>query len=316
MDAEQFRNLVSCLNGWRIAQNIIVSSASLFGFDYFLTFNNEIRLMWWKSISFMSIFFFVARYGGLVTVVISCLPVGPGARVWAIWERDGKLLFFMTALFIGLLIPIIIIIIKDVSTDVWSATVAPKFASQIVCQIVVSTVSQGWIMPYAAIVAYESSGLLVRSLHLAYLIGHQVILSLTTWRIARWRSDIPAGSRLPLINVLWRDGIIYFVFMLICGIINIALVIQLSTPQLRAGGTQLQTVFHSLLSTRTVLHVADMASRCGGIQRTHHGSQIVFTTNLQDNDYTIPVTQREDLHNAIVNVDGGNEVELGIVETN
>lgn len=68
-------------------------------------------------------------------------------------------------------------------------------------------------MPYAAIVAYESSGLLVGSLHSTYLIDHQVILSLTTWRIARWRSDIPAGSRLPLINVLWRDGWLKLVFV-------------------------------------------------------------------------------------------------------
>lgn len=90
---------------------------------------------------------------------------------------------------------------------------APKFASQIVCQIVVSSVSHGWVMPYVAIVAYESSGLLVRSIYSTYLISRQVILSLTTWKIARWRSDIPAGSRWLLMDVLWRDGELNFRFV-------------------------------------------------------------------------------------------------------
>lgn len=73
-----------------------------------------------------------------------------------------------------------------------------------------------------------------------------------------------------------------------------------------------------MLSTRTVLHIADLASRHGGgLRTTTRTSRVAFTTDLQDRDYTVPETQRENLHvNTIADVERGGDVELGVVETN
>jgi len=48
--------------------------------------------------------------------------------------------------------------------------------------------------------------------------------------------------------------------MMILGFLNIGLVLQQGVPQLRAGGAELQTVIHSILSTRIVLHLAKSKS--------------------------------------------------------
>lgn len=62
-------------------------------------------------------------------------------------------------------------------------------------------------------------------------------------RIVQWRKDVPMRSRSPLLDSLWKDGLLYFVFMirgcfayrLICmhidldtvlGALNLALVLQ------------------------------------------------------------------------------------------
>jgi len=39
---------------------------------------------------------------------------------------------------------------------------------------------------------------------------------------------------------------------------NVGLVLKVSDPQLRDGGSQLQTVFHSVLSTRIAMHTAEV----------------------------------------------------------
>ncbi|KAE9406063.1 hypothetical protein BT96DRAFT_279524 [Gymnopus androsaceus JB14] len=83
-----------------------------------------------------------------------------------------------------------------------------------------------------------------------------VTLTLSLIRILKWRKTIPKHIRAPIIDNLWRDGVLYFSFMLVSGFVNIGLVLQQGVPQLRTGGAQLQAALHSILSTRIVLHLA------------------------------------------------------------
>jgi len=59
-----------------------------------------------------------------------------------------------------------------------------------------------------------------------------------------------------VVDVLWRDGVMYYIFMFLIGVLNVGLTLQASHPQLQLGLSQLQTVLHSVLSTRILLHTA------------------------------------------------------------
>jgi len=111
------------------------------------------------------------------------------------------------------------------------------------CQLVTSDITIAWIVPYLVVILYEI-----------------LTLSLSFFMIAQWRKNDPRYLKSPLLDMLWNDGLMYFVFTLGLGIVNIGLVLQVSSPRLRFGGTQLQTCLHSMLSTRTILHLARSTS--------------------------------------------------------
>ncbi|KAF9649528.1 hypothetical protein BDM02DRAFT_3113544 [Thelephora ganbajun] len=49
--------------------------------------------------------------------------------------------------------------------------------------------------------------------------------------------------------------------MLVLGALNIGLVVQVTSPQLQQGGTQLQTIAHSTMSARIIFHVVNTTSK-------------------------------------------------------
>ncbi|KAI0297956.1 hypothetical protein BC826DRAFT_137394 [Russula brevipes] len=101
-----------------------------------------------------------------------------------------------------------------------------------------------------------------------------VVVALTLFKIFQYYKDVPRRTR-KLLDVLWIDGLMYFVFMLrksssphlrhssnrlyvVIGILNVGLVLHDSNPNLYIGLPELQAVFHSILSTRIVLHTAEV----------------------------------------------------------
>lgn len=127
---------------------------------------------------------------------------------------------------------------------------APVATAGTHCQIPVSAVHIDGIIPYLALIVYEASKLLHSILGQCHLMKCSVILSLTAWRITRWRETIPAGAKLPLIDTLWDDGwslkdvslgfifglfhftgVVYFSLMLLSGVANIAFTLQVVSPQ-------------------------------------------------------------------------------------
>ncbi|KAJ4480991.1 hypothetical protein J3R30DRAFT_3463167 [Lentinula aciculospora] len=78
--------------------------------------------------------------------------------------------------------------------------------------------------------------------------------------------------------------------MLVLGFVNIGLVLQQGVPQVRTGGAELQAVFHSILSTRIVLHLAtsndsrDITAPGCSVYQTGPGIQ--FTSEFATMDHS------------------------------
>ncbi|KAI0298981.1 hypothetical protein B0F90DRAFT_1631877, partial [Multifurca ochricompacta] len=234
--------------------------------------SRQLGLLWrWDRITYTRILFIFARYPALTCAVVDLLPTTVklgnvttclrlitiifselilATRTWAIWEKSRPILLFLVILAIACTTTAIVIIERDIVTTtgmcfelVLQVLLAPSAIPSIQgvqqCQTLTSAVKHAWVVPYLVTMLFEA-----------------VVLGLTLYKVLQYYKNIPIQSRSRLLDVLWIDGVIYFVFMLLLGILNIGLVLQVSTPQLRGGGTQLQTVLHSVLSTRIVLHIA------------------------------------------------------------
>ncbi|EGN94897.1 hypothetical protein SERLA73DRAFT_187995 [Serpula lacrymans var. lacrymans S7.3] len=89
------------------------------------------------------------------------------------------------------------------------------------------------------------------------------------------------SARSPLLDILWQDGIMYFIVLLATSLINIFLILEQPTPQIGIASMDLQTCLHSMLSTRSVLHLASLNPNVEDISSIHTCATTAnFTTNI------------------------------------
>ncbi|KAJ3729150.1 hypothetical protein DFJ43DRAFT_483976 [Lentinula guzmanii] len=257
----QLNALSECITHARIGQSITYASVVLFLYDYSLTVWNEAKYVWRPGrITITSITFIIARYAAMASAIIALLPNASvpaidstatvfrlvaiiaselilAVRTWAIWGRSRKILITLISFSLAAAIPAATIVAESVVSNHVVPLVNEEFKG--ICSLTISNISEGFIGPYVVAMLYEF-----------------VTLTLSLIRIIRWRKTIPEHVRAPILDTLWRDGVLYYSFMLVLGFVNIGLVLQQGVPQVRTGGAELQAVLHSILSTRIVLHLA------------------------------------------------------------
>ncbi|KAF9070046.1 hypothetical protein BDP27DRAFT_654958 [Rhodocollybia butyracea] len=262
----QIQNLHECITNGRMGQGIIYASASLLLYDYCLTVWDEVRYIWRRPMSISSSAFIIARYGAMAGIILTivpnlCWPVENSlqnslqtaagilrflsvvasefivaVRTWAIWNRSRRILIALTIFSLATMIPTAVIVGERISLTRVVPLAIPEFEQ--ICSLAIGDITARFIVPYIMVIFYEC-----------------VNLTFTLIQIVRWRRTIPENVRAPIIDYLWRDGIIHFLLMLVLGLMNTGIVLQ-QVPQVRSGGSQLQAVFQSILSTRIVLHLA------------------------------------------------------------
>lgn len=284
--------LSGCISNGRLGQSLLFASCGLFLFDYSLTVFEEIQYLWWsKRLTLSSIAFMIARYFAMTSTIITLLPHVSlrvdgintilrliaivasefivAVRTWAIWGRNRKVLYALVTFSLSAVIPAAVIVARSVKTNHVEAVISPTLID--ICSVVIGDVKNGYVVPYVLTIIYET-----------------ITLSLSLTRIIGWRKTIPESVRAPLIDTLWRDGVLYFSFMLVLGFMNIALVTTSEAMQLRKGGAHLQAVIHSMLSTRIVLHLADSQDprdiTAPGYSVYHTNPDIEFTSQISMSD--------------------------------
>ncbi|KAK7460454.1 hypothetical protein VKT23_009175, partial [Stygiomarasmius scandens] len=243
------------------------AAAALFLFDYVLTFYDEMRFVWRpRRLTVGFVAFLISRYTAMAASIIILFPQAinkstgvdslstalrlvsivssefiVAVRTWAIWEKRRMILYTLAFFSLAAVIPAAIIVAQSIMTNHVEALVSEDTID--ICSVTIGNVRAGFVVPYILTIIYE-----------------MVTLSLSLFKVIRWRRSIPDTIRAPLIDTLWRDGVFYFSWMLALGFVNIGIVLQSEAPQLRSGSAQLQAAFHSILSTRIVLHLANSRS--------------------------------------------------------
>ncbi|KAF4586394.1 hypothetical protein EYR38_010670 [Pleurotus pulmonarius] len=230
----------------------------------------KIRHIWTARFSVGLVIYIGSRYLGLASCIVSLLPISNltsnltvcirvlaiiaaemtlAVRTWAIWGRNRIILGILIAFTIGALVPAAITVARDISTK--SPVTVSETIKRFCPAFVDSGVGNMWAVPYLMTIMYEL-----------------VTTSLSLIRICRWRRRIPNTHRQHVLQTLYTDGMLYFLFMLGLGAVNAALVIKASAPELRSNVTQLQTSLHSILSSRIVLHLANSGHRVKELHST------------------------------------------------
>ncbi|KII90056.1 hypothetical protein PLICRDRAFT_697837 [Plicaturopsis crispa FD-325 SS-3] len=269
---------LACLNDRRKTMNLILASSVVLFYDHILTFASEIQYMWRRKVTISATLFFVARYPALAGAMLVLFPTSLlfqrtllvlwliasvsselvlALRVWALWERRRWILVVLCLLFITWLV-LTILSVKD-GLVLLSLSGNVQSIVHYRCRAPASLSKYLWLVPYLGILFFEAG-----------------IIGLTFVRIMRLRRTTSRSFR-PFLDMLWRYGLFYYVFALGLNIFNITLVLQDQSPELRAGGTQLQACFHTIMATRMILHLAGMTRDTSGFKSWATG---VLTTNI------------------------------------
>ncbi|KAJ8074773.1 hypothetical protein PM082_019098 [Marasmius tenuissimus] len=300
----QLERLKECIYNSRLGDGVLFAGSALFFFDYILTFAKEVRSTCRGDHHWASPAFVICRYCALGTAVLAATPARSNAivdsvgtvlrltsiiasevvlavRTWAIWGRNKKLLYFLLAVTVCVVTPTAIIIGKALTTNQIRPLITPELTH--LCSATVSDIKVAFIVPYILTISYEI-----------------LTLALSLYRITKWRQSIPEDIRAPLLDTLWRDGVIYFTFMLLLSLMNIGIVLQSEAPQLRSGGGNLQAILHSMMACRIVLHLAtsdnprDITNPAISAY-VADVSDIQFTTRITTHEAVerLPVSRRE-----------------------
>ncbi|KAJ7301165.1 hypothetical protein DFH08DRAFT_1090329 [Mycena albidolilacea] len=235
-----------------------VASITILVFDYLLSLNLEVSLVWGTKWSLTKIFYVLARYPPFIDVPLIlwfeltpnidtkiCLPL----YVFTSW---GVVFGIATA---EALLVLRTYALMGCSARALTALVTQYIAFALITIVVVSLFlkSLKFGQPPLAIVAgchlVDGSIILVVAFILA-LWNETVLMICTLWvGVKRFRH-----SNNPLIKTLYRDGISYFVLLFLISAGNLAVLIWGPVELVDLFSTFLR-VMHSVLSTRIVLHV-------------------------------------------------------------
>lgn len=243
-----------------------ISMAALFTYDHIINLDSEISLIWVSPWSLAKVLYLLNRYlpfidvataiyvplqtmkvssescraslvhaGWVILVGIAISEVIIGLRTWALWNCSRRL---------G-----IILVIVGVGCCVCSSFINTKWSDSLVFYSTDNT-------PLSHTKCYLRDSSPILAVNFATIIFVEtIVVALTlTKMVQQYRSvyykRIPNG----FLGVLYRDGILFFAYMLVISVINL-LVVQLSPDWATVSLVAVQRTLHSLLSARVILHL-------------------------------------------------------------
>jgi len=254
--------VVFLASGLQTVRYVHVVNVSLLVFDYSLTLSREMSLMWSSKWSLSKVLFFCTRYSPIFDVTLlvyysmvsnlspkHCYQLqsasawgtvfGIGVaeailvlRTYALSGRKrGALIFFMS---------------------MWGSAL---IASCVLLELFLRSISFGPppIPEIPGCYLTKGSVAYVFISFLIVLANDTIIMIYTLW-IGLWNFR---HSHNPLVTVLYRDGIMYYLILCIISAVNLATLIQAPNPLGQLLNTFLR-VFHSILSSRILLNVRDV----------------------------------------------------------
>ncbi|THH07271.1 hypothetical protein EW145_g3493 [Phellinidium pouzarii] len=278
-----------------------------FVYDWLLTFQDEIELIWRAEWTLGKVVFLLTRYlafvdpavfvvymfypeldsnlcGSLYTTSIHLLVVGivvaeliMAIRVYALWGKSPCILAILVVLTLAASITSIFLIQRTLDFLFWPKSFLPRL---IPCFML----SRNFELSHQ-----------IFSVFLIEVLFDTVIMVLTAWKgIAQWGQD-SGGS--PLLLIFYRDGMAYFLCFFVLSMANCIIYLNVQTTikyhDLLIEYVQQQSyvlmlrVFHSVLSTRIILNLREAVG--GSKQVRSFATDIKFSPATPLTPFTPPI---------------------------
>jgi len=261
-----------------IKQNVTyldIVAAAVLMYDYLLTVEREARLVWPVPWNLGKILFLLTRYPvfadtflvlyhqfailspqacqGLYRTIGFLLGVGTliaetilALRTWVIWHRDPRIGIFLCVTLVGLWVPVFYFLKVALYSLVFANPPGPNLPG---CFLEKQNPIL-WIV-FIFVMTFET-----------------IVLALTL--VKGWQHF--RGQSTTLVSVLYRDGILNYIYLCLLSIINV--VVLLTAPHgYSTLLTATQRALHSILSGRILLHLREAAVLRANTRSTIPSSQ-------------------------------------------
>ncbi|KAF8131255.1 hypothetical protein K438DRAFT_1885860 [Mycena galopus ATCC 62051] len=230
-----------------------VSSAAILVFDYALTLNLEVSLIWGSKWSLPKVLFLVSRYSPVFDMPLACSRLNAAISWGTAFGISGAqaILLVRTYALSGCRRSVGIVF-----TSIW----AVGLSATIVLVVFYDRRTVYTPSPFQGISgcyrAASSTTVLVIIFIMAF-VNETMIMAYTLYLgIIKYR-DV----RTPLVVTLYRDGITYYVCLCVVSFWNVFMILNGRVFPKEALAQVLNTflrVMHSVLSTRVLLHIRDV----------------------------------------------------------
>lgn len=250
----------------RVVTSFDVLGVTIFVYDYFLTLGMEVEFVWSSKWGFMKVLYLLQRYLPFLDSVCLCLMHQLSAdidtrvcliverargwlmiigfalseliltlRAWAVWERSMRVGIFLSVLFTLTLAAELAVTRLFLHGLRFSEKPYPEFVG---CFITGANhlVSFNWIV----LMIYEAVTLVL-----------MIIPAIAAYR---------NGGNIPFYHVIYRDGLMVYVYLFTFSIINVVVVNTLPEEYIDLLSS-VERVLHSMLTSRVILEVRQYISR-------------------------------------------------------
>lgn len=259
-DLQGFAQLVQSLESMRIVTYCDVGSVAMFLYDYMITFGMEVDLVWSSRWGFMKMAYLSQRYMPFIDTVWLCLHHQTGSnltpknchllyrirswmiilgfanseliltlRAWAVWNRNKYLAIFLPTLCGTAIIANLVVMgifLKDLK-------IGPQpYPDFLGC--LVSDSNHILYMCWVILTSYEFVILIL-----------MIIPGIEAYRL---------GGDKALYEVVFRDGILSYIYLFALSTLNVVVVFKLPNSYLNLLASP-ERVLHCLLSSRVLLHI-------------------------------------------------------------
>jgi len=287
------------LNDRTLVSYFLVASTVLLVYDWMLMFPAELEVVWSAKLRPLNVIYIIQRYLpfvdtiGVLYVVVFAKPIDPDTcrtlydlsgwmyiigialteviltmRTWALWGQNIKLTIGLPIFFLCCWVPNFYIMQRFLDTQTYMPS---PFPNQVGCVILGGqpVLFLCWII----LMIYEA-GILILML----------FPGLTYFRrnSDRWSA---------LTNVVYRDGITYYIYLFVLSIVNVVVILSLS-HDLENLFSPPQRVIQTLLTSRAILHMRSQSRKQSQLSSTAiasrsleiHVTQEQLISGMQDEE--------------------------------
>lgn len=270
--------VVQALNHQQLVAYLDVVASTIFLYDYVLTLRMEIDLVWYSKWTLLKILYLVQRYApfydtvGLVLYHQFVIGLSPSyclvnykisgwsfissiaisevilaLRLWAVWRKSLKIAVGLSLFFLACWVANFVVMGIFLNSMAFAKSPFPYPGCFIVAGSHILAVC--WIL----LMVYDAGNLVM-----------MVIPGFAAYR---------TGGSSQLVRVVYRDGVIYYVYIFLVSLVNV-IVINRLPPDLVHLLSSFERILHCILTSRIVLHIREI----GAVDHIHGTDTVALTS--------------------------------------